>query len=70
MEFIAMFDLIWSNSTMLKHDPWVNIEVNISFAPAVTLAIGSVERPLLVSDGLTANEEDRVWCKAWVDEVG
>lgn len=54
---------------MLKHDPWVNMEVNISFAPAVTLVIGSVERPLLVSDGLTANEEDRVCGKAQLDEV-
>lgn len=36
------------------------MEVNISIAPAVTLVIGSVERPLLVRDGLTANEEDRV----------
>lgn len=53
----------------MKHDPWVNMEVNISFAPAVTLVIGSVERPLLVSDGLTANEEDRVCGKAQLDEV-
>lgn len=69
MEFIALLDLIWSNSTMLKHDPWVSMGVNISFSPAVTLVVGSVERPLLVSDGLTANEEDPVCSKAQVDEV-
>lgn len=54
---------------MLKHDPGLTSEVNISFAPAVTLVIESVDRPLLVSDGPIANEEDRVCSQALVDEV-
>lgn len=54
---------------MLEHDLGLTSEVNISFAPDVTLVIESVDRPLLVSDGWIANEDDRVCSQALVDEV-
>lgn len=54
---------------MSKHDPRLTSEVNILLARAVTLVIGSVDRPLLVSDGPIANQEDRICSQAPVDEV-